>query len=137
MARIDTPIHSDDEFDLVYDAASSVSDLTDPQVDVGGQSQASPSANTHYTTTTSAERLSGPHEVPVLPHPSREDDAAAATREVSRHGLDDDSRARHASLPRSSSSTKGKGNLMNDGLQYTKSVYNKLWSKDALIAVMG
>lgn len=130
MARIDTPIHSDDEFDLLYDAES-VSDITDLQDDRGRQ--AAPTSRTYHT---SQERLSGPHEVPVLPHPSREDNVAAVTQQLSSQNLDEDARPL-GSLQRGSSSTKSKSNLMNGGLQYTKSVYNKLWSKDALIAVMG
>lgn len=134
MARLDTPVASDDEFDLLYDAESS-SDQDDRQK-LGPQIPASA-----YTNYANAERLSGPHEVPVLP---REEDVAAVARQLDDHHLADGigpSRTPTISGSpslRRSASVKGKGNnLVNDGLQYTKSVYNKWLSKDALIAVMG
>lgn len=147
MARIDTPVASDDEFDLVYDGESSSDIEPENQYEHGQKISALTTA--HYP---NAERLSGPHEVPTLPHVNhREDDLAAVTHQLSGHHLDADDGAtpRGAattssapSLRRGSSGVNSKGttkgsNFMNDGLQYTKSVYNKLWSKDALIAVMG
>lgn len=135
MARIDTPVASDDEFDIVYDAESS-SDVEDDPYD--HEQQVSASSTTQYA---NPERLSGPHEVPVLPQSFHQrQDVAEITRQMSGHNLDDEETVSTASpaLQRGSSSvSKGKGNLMNDGLQYTKSVYNKWLSKDALIAVMG
>lgn len=132
MVRVDTPIHSDDEFDLVYDAESS-SNNTDLQVD---------SYTSHYATNV---QPSEPHEisaVPNLPYPHQGDSSAAATQQPSSHVLEDATRSKtDPSSPwshgPSSNKAKAKGNLVNDGLQYTKSVYNKFMSKDALIAVMG
>lgn len=147
MARIDTPVASDDEFDLVYDGELSSDVEPEDQHEHGKKVSASTTA--HYP---NAERLSGPHEVPTLPHVNhREDDLAAITHYLSDHHLDADDGAtpRGAtttssapSLRRGSSgmisrgTTKG-NSFVNDGLQYTKSMYNKLWGKDALIAVMG
>lgn len=134
MARVNTPVASDDEFDIVYDVESS-SDTEDDLYSHGHRLPAS--SATQYA---NAERLSGPHEVPILPQAThRQGDVAEVTRQISDHNLDDPAfEAISPSLRRGSSSvSKGKGNIMNDGLQYTKSVYNKWLSKDALIAVMG
>lgn len=131
MARIDTPAHSDEEFDLLYDAES-VSEMSD--MEDGKEGASSDAQNTNTV------RLTGPHEVPVIPHATRQDDIAAVTQELSDHSIrdaGDSSSTISPTLHRSSGSTRDRGNLMNDGLQYTKSMYKKLWNKDVLIAVMG
>lgn len=126
MARIDTPVQSDDEFDLVYDAES-VSEISDPAE--APQHSAMASAG--------SERLTGPHEIPVMPVSPAQDDLTHLSQDFSEHSIRDEPAVPSSSLRRGSGSTKSRGNFVNDGLQYTKSVYNKLWSKDALIAVMG
>lgn len=130
MARIDTSPHSDDDFDLLYEVES-VSELSDAQ-DARGPPREDISLQQAHAT--NSERLSGPHEIPVLPHAetSAQDDLSSTTRQLS-IANDDAS----PNIQRSESAARSKGNFVNDGLQYTKSVYNKLWNKDALIAVMG
>lgn len=131
MARIDDPAHSDDEFEILYEPdTASTSDVSD-----GGFPEAqesSPSSNT-----AGSERLSGPHEVPQIPQTYAEDLVMPhVTQQLSEQCIED--------FYRDQGSAKGEqgGNLVNDGLKYTKSMYNKLMSKDAmskdaLIAVMG
>lgn len=133
MVRLATPVHSDDDFDLLYDAQS-VSDVSDDQSQ-NKQTTASPTAIRDPVT--SSQRLSGPHEIPVMPFTTstEEDDVAAVTQQFVSHSI------RHSAstsgIQPSSGSTRSRGSFVNDGLQYTKSVYNKLLNKDALIAVMG
>lgn len=148
MARIDTPSHSDEDFDLLYDVES-VSELSEaqpeeePEVE---QSHRAPSSSLREDHGAGAERLAGPHEVPVMPFAATtgdedEDDddqsgVASVTQQFSGHSVKDQHTSSSA-LKRGSGTVKGRGNIVNGGLQYTKSMYNKLWSKDALIAVMG
>lgn len=130
MVRLANPVHSDDDFDLLYDAQS-VSDVSD---DLNQLEQSRASTVAH-----SSQRLSGPHEIPVMPYTSGSggdhDEVAAVTKQFQEHAVHDS--ASTSRIQASSGSTKGRSGIMNDGLQYTKSVYNKLWNKDALIAVMG
>lgn len=145
MVRIDTPVQSDDDFDLVY-SADSVSEMSDseaprkqPQPDLAATSS-------HTVVVTGAappalvrpgsERLTGPHEVPVMPFSAEHDgELANLSQEFSEHSIRNESAgAPSSSLSRGSGTTKSR---INDGLQYTKSMYNKFWHKDALIAVMG
>lgn len=119
MARFNTPVASDDEFDLVCDGESSSDIEKEDQYEHGRKISASTTAQ--YPSK-NAEQLSGPHEVPTLPHPR------------SGQNLDADD---GANPPRGAKGTGRGNNLVNDGLQHAKSVYNKFWAKDALIAVMG
>lgn len=135
MARINTPSQSDDEFDLLYDFAN-VRQAGDGGQ--GGQTQShreqvSPIQGDHAA---NLDRLSGPHEVPVVPQSTGPDDIYSASEHFSDLHVGGDDRSSSAAQHKADS-TKSRGNFMNDGMQYTKSVYNKLWSKDALIAVMG
>lgn len=133
MARIDTPTHSDDEFDLLYDAES-VSEISDVHEDTD---YSAPNPSSKRAHSAGPERLSGPHEVPVLPYSTGEDGGAAASEKISGHSTRDDHASSSSTVQRGpETNTKGRG-FMNEGLQYTKSVYSKLWNKDALIAVMG
>lgn len=123
MVRIATPTHSDDGFDMIYDveAVSDVSDGSD------GLHQSSLSSRN-----TGSERLAGPHEVPQIPQAQAFDPTVGhVTQQLPEQSIED--------FYRGSVSGKGEqgGNLVNDGLKYTKSMYNKFMSKDALIAVMG
>lgn len=123
MVRIATPTHSDDGFDVIYDveAVSDVSDGSDDLRESSPQSQ-----------NTGSERLTGPHEVPQIPQAHAFDSSVGrVTQQLSEQSIED--------FYRGSDSSKGEqgGNLVNDGLKYTKSMYNKFLSKDALIAVMG
>ncbi|KUI68652.1 Cell division control protein 11 [Cytospora mali] len=127
MARIHTPSLSDDDFDLIPDS-DAVSDVSD-----GGEAkhhQASPIRHADP-----GVRLAGPHEVPQMPYayaPDHHDDGVASvTRHLSNHTIEDPHRR--------SGSTKESGDLVAEGLKYSKSVYNKFWGKDAipLIAIMG
>lgn len=133
MARIDTPTHSDDDFDLLYDA-DSVSEVSDVQ---GTQSYAARHPSVKGDHVAGSERLSGPHEVPVMPHAAGQDGLASITQQFTGHSIADDDAAPSSTVQRGPSIGRGRGNFVNDGLQYTKSVYSKLWNKDALIAVMG
>ncbi|CAN8103181.1 unnamed protein product [Discula destructiva] len=134
MVKLVTPIQSDDDFDLLYDAES-VSDVSDsPTSNKSTKATTQPPA-IEKQPTASSQRLSGPHEVPVMPYPER-GPVAAVTEQFHGHSIRDGAPA-SSGFQSEVGSTKRKGNIMNDGLQYTKSVYNKLWNKDALIAVMG
>lgn len=123
MVRIATPTHSDDGFDVIYDveAVSDVSDGTDELHESFPTSQ-----------NTGSGRLAGPHEVPQIPQAQVFDPTVGhVAQQLSEQSIED--------FYRGSDSSKGEqsGNLVNDGLKYTKSMYNKFMSKDALIAVMG
>lgn len=123
MVRIATPTHSDDGFDVIYDVEA-VSDVSDGS---GELHESSPSSQN-----TRSDRLAGPHEIPQIPQVQAFDPALGnVTQQLSEQSIEDYYRESH--------NTKGEqsGNLVNDGLKYTKSVYNKFMSKDALIAVMG
>lgn len=123
MVRIATPTHSDDGFDVIYDAEA-VSDVSDGSDELHESSPASQN--------TRSGRLAGPHEVPQIPQAQAfEPTVGHVTQQLSEQSVED--------FYRGSDSGKGEqsGNLVNDGLKYTKSVYNKFMSKDALIAVMG
>ncbi|KAJ4390796.1 hypothetical protein N0V93_004394 [Gnomoniopsis smithogilvyi] len=133
MAKIDTPVHSDDEFDLLYDAES-VSDVSDGRYTSSTAPQ-SPVRPDHISST---QRITGPHEVPILPLGSAQHDVTGTTEQIRSSAAGDEAVELSASgIPRRAGSTKGRGNMMSEGLQYTKSMYNKMWNKDALIAVMG
>lgn len=124
MVKITTPAHSDDGFDVIYDV-DAVSDVSDGSDEMHGSFHPS----THGA---DSGRLAGPHEVPQIPQTQAHDPAVSRmTQQLSDQSIED--------FYRESESTKGEhsGNLMNDGLKYTKSMYNKFMSKDALIAVMG
>lgn len=125
MVTIDIPAHSDDEFDVVNDVdAVSISDLSDGFLEAHESSTPSNTAG--------SERLAGPHEVPQIPQTHAQDPAVTnVTQQLSEQSIED--------FSREPGSAKGdqRGNLVNDGLNYTKSMYNKLMNKDALIAVMG
>lgn len=129
MARLNTPIHSDDEFELLYDAES-VSDISDGR----DLSSAAPEVSSRRGSTARSQRLTGPHEVPVVPYPDAHDDVLGMTERFQSHSIRTEASSTSAGIHRGSGSTRG---MMSDGLQYTKSMYNKLWNKDALIAVMG
>lgn len=123
MARITTPAHSDDGFDVIYDVEA-VSDVSDESDELHEISPSSHNAG--------SERLTGPHEVPQIPQAQAFDPAVGhVAQQLSEQSIED--------FYRGPDSAKGEqsGNLVNDGLKYTKSVYNKFMSKDALIAVMG
>lgn len=123
MARINTPAHSDDEFDVIYDV-DAVSDISDGSVE---PHESSPSSNN-----AGSGRLTGPHELPQIPQAHAHDPTVThVTQQLSEQSIED--------FYRASGNAKGEqsGNLVNDGLKYTKSMYNKFMSKDALIAVMG
>lgn len=134
MARIATPTHSDDGFDVIYDVEA-VSDVSDGS---GELHESSPSSQN-----TRSDRLAGPHEVPQIPQAQAFDptvgdlppplifDPTFGPPPMSEQSIDDFYRGSHSAKGEQSS------NLVNDGLKYTKSVYNKFMSKDALIAVMG
>lgn len=124
MVKITTPAHSDDGFDVIYDA-DTVSDVSDESDEVHGSFPSS----THNA---DSGRLAGPHEVPQIPQTQAHDPVVShVTQQLSDQSIED--------FYRGSENTKGEqsGNLMNDGLKYTKSMYNKFMNKDALIAVMG
>ncbi|KAJ4425108.1 hypothetical protein N0V82_000163 [Gnomoniopsis sp. IMI 355080] len=129
MAKLDTPVHSDDDFDLLYDAES-VSDVSDDRYTSG-------TASVRHDHVANPQRLTGPHEIPVMPYAATQKDMPEMTERA--HGsTGPDETLSSSGIPRrSSGSTKGRGNMMSEGLQYTKSMYNKMWNKDALIAVMG
>lgn len=135
MARIETPTHSDDDFDLLYDAGS-VSDLSDAQGTLSSNMARGPSQAAKGHHVTGPERLSGPHEIPVMPHTTSQDDLTSITQQFSGHSIGEGASS-SSHVQRSPSVVRDRGNLVSGGLQYTKSVYNKLWNKDALIAVMG
>ncbi|KAK2613380.1 hypothetical protein N8I77_000298 [Diaporthe amygdali] len=123
MVRITTPTHSDDGFDVIYDV-DAVSDVSDGS---GEMHESSPSS---YNL--GSGRLAGPHEVPQIPQAQAVHLAASpTTQQLPEESIEDFCRA--------SGGAKGEqsGNFVNDGLKYTKSMYNKFMSKDALIAVMG
>lgn len=123
MVRISTPTHSDDGFDVIYDAEA-VSDVSDGS---GELHESSPSSHN-----TRSDRLAGPHEVPQIPQAQAFDPLLAnLPQPLSDQSIEDFYRGSHGAKGEQS------GNLVNDGLKYTKSVYNKFMSKDALIAVMG
>lgn len=119
MVAKPTPNDSDDEFDLVPDA-DAVSDMSDEDAET--HRRAPPSHGT------GAGRLAGPHEVPQMPFDYDAGVASIAQR-LSDHKIE--------GSRRDAGSSKGSGNFINNGLMYTKSVYNKMLHKDALIAVMG
>ena len=115
------PHDSDDDFDLIPDA-DAVSDISDE--DATNHRQASMNHDT------GAGRLAGPHEVPQMPFSSDFDAGfASIDQKLSDHAVED--------FQGDGKAAKGNGNFINSGLEYTKSVYNKLRNKDALIAVMG
>lgn len=123
MIKINTPTHSDDGFDVIYDV-DAVSDVSDGSAELH---QSFPSSHN-----TGSGRLAGPHEVPQIPQGQALDpDATRAAQQLSDQSIED--------FYREVGRDKGdqSGNLVNDGLKYTKSMYNKFMSKDALIAVMG
>lgn len=123
MVRITTPTHSDDGFDVIYDV-DAVSDVSDGS---GEMHESSPSS---YNL--GSGRLAGPHEVPQIPQAQAIQPAATpTTQQLSEESVED--------FYRASGGAKGEqsGNFVNDGLKYTKSMYNKFMGKDALIAVMG
>lgn len=125
MARINTPTHSDDGFDVIYDV-DAVSDVSDGSIESH--------ENARATNNASSGRLAGPHEVPQIPQAYGHDpdpDVTYLTQQMSDQTIE--------AFYRGLSSAKGEqsGSLVNDGLKYTKSMYNKFMSKDALIAVMG
>lgn len=136
MVRIATPTHSDDGFDVIYDAEA-VSDVSDGS---GELHESSPSSRN-----TRSDRLAGPHEVPQIPQAQASDPLVGDLPSplvydstfgnlpppLSEQSIDEFHRGSHSAKGEQS------GNLVNDGLKYTKSVYNKFMSKDALIAVMG
>lgn len=128
MAKLDTPVHSDDDFDLLYDAES-VSDVSDNR-------DASETASVRHDHIASSQRLTGPHEIPVMPYNASHKDMPEMTEHVHGSAVPDEALSSSGIL-RGSGSTKSRGNMMSEGLQYTKSMYNKMWNKDALIAVMG
>lgn len=132
MVRIDTPTPSDDEFDLLYDVEA-VSEISDVHEDKGQKGTGHSSNGAHKT---GAQRLSGPHEVPMLPYSVGQDDVVAISEQPSGHPIGDGPSSSSTVQRRPESSKRGR-DFMNEGLQYTKSVYSKLWNKDALIAVMG
>lgn len=133
MARIDTPTHSDDDFDLLYDAES-ISDVTCGDGRGISSPDLDPSVQNEHVA--SSQRLTGPHEIPVTPFATTENELPEMTQQMPNsfvmEGASASSGAAHHSV-----STKSRGNMMAEGLQYTKSMYNKMWNKDALIAVMG
>lgn len=123
MVRITTPAHSDDGFDVIYDVEA-VSDVSDGSDKLHESSPSSHNAG--------SGRLTGPHEVPQIPQAQAYQPAVSyGTQQLSEQSIDD--------FYRGPDSAKGEqsGNLVNDGLKYTKSMYNKFMSKDALIAIMG
>lgn len=132
MARFSTPIHSDEDFDLLYDV-DSVSDVSDSRCH---SSTAPGSSVAQLESIASLQRLAGPHEVPVVPHAACQDDVRETTEQFQRQSIRDEASSSSIGIRRQGS-TKAQGNMMSDGLQYTKSMYSKLWNKDALIAVMG
>lgn len=136
MARLDTPAHSDDDFDLLYDAES-VSDVSDGR-DLSSSS--APDSSVRYGSVASSQRISGPHEVPIMPVAASaaqlEDDVPEMSERVHSPSVPDYNSS-SSGVQRRPATTRGRGNMMSDGLQYTKSMYNRMWNKDALIAVMG
>lgn len=123
MARINTPTHSDDGFDVIYDV-DAVSDVSDGGVE---SHKNAPSSNN-----AGSGRLAGPHEVPQIPQAySLDPDVAELAQQLSDQTIETFNRE----LDRAEAEQSG--SLVNDGLKYTKSMYNKFMSKDALIAVMG
>lgn len=138
MARIDTHSLSSEDFDLLYEVESASDSETSKAQPEAEQSRSAPTSSSRQDRGASAERLSGPHEVPVMPYAADNDDGVASvTQQFSSHSVRDEQRTTSSSIKRGPKTANGRGNFVNDGLQYTKSVYNKLWSKDALIAVMG
>lgn len=123
MVRLATPTHSDDGFDVIYDVEA-VSDVSDGS---GELHESSPSSHN-----TRSDRLAGPHEVPQIPQAQAFDPLLGnLPQPLSDQSIEDFYCGSHGAKGEQS------GNLVNDGLKYTKSVYNKFMSKDALIAVMG
>ncbi|POS74034.1 hypothetical protein DHEL01_v207576 [Diaporthe helianthi] len=124
MARIHTLAHSDDEFDVIYDV-DAVSDVSDGTLEPHEISPSNEKAG--------SERLAGPHEVPQIPQapPAHQPSITHVAQQLSEQFIEDSYRG-----PGTAKGEQG-GNLVNDGLKYTKSMYNKFMSKDAVIAVMG
>lgn len=121
MARINTPTHSDDGFDVIYDV-DAVSDVSDGGVE---SHKNAPSSNN-----AGSGRLAGPHEVPQVPQAySFDPDVAELAQQLSDQTIE--------TFNRELDSAEREQSLVNDGLKYTKSMYNRFMSKDALIAVMG
>lgn len=133
MARLDTPTHSDDDFDLLYDAES-ISDVTCS--DVRDASSPDPDSSIRHEHIASSQRLTGPHEIPVMPFTTTDSELPEMTEQMP-NSFVTEGVSSSSGAPQRSVSTKSRGNMMTEGLQYTKSMYNKMWNKDALIAVMG
>lgn len=143
MARINTPSPSDDDFEILDDFAHMR--LAGEGGQQGGHTQSQSHSHSHREQVSPVERdhgaanldrLSGPHEVPVVPQSTGPDDIYSASEHISEPYVGEEHRSSSTDQHKSDG-TKSRGNFMTDGVQYTKSVYNKLWSKDALIAVMG
>lgn len=131
MAKLDTPVHSDDDFDLLYDAQS-VSDVSDGR----DTSSSAPESSIGHGQLAGAQRTTGPHEVPDIPFIAAQRDVPKDPEQIhSSTALDEALLSSGNQLH--AASIKSRGNIMSEGLQYTKSMYNKMWNKDALIAVMG
>jgi hypothetical protein len=162
MARINTPVHSDDGFDVLYNVRDGS--------DVGGGS-----ADLHESASPSANAGSGPHEVPQTPQADEHDLADELSKQGIEHfdpdnqpqipqadahdtfvddfapDLGDLSLQGFANFDQRAERAKGEqsGNLVDDRLKYTKTFCDKWASKaalmgkdtrmgkDAWIAVMG
>lgn len=126
MVKITAPTHSDDEFDIIICDEHGASDVNYGSCELLGSSSVSFYAG--------SGRLSGPHEVPQIPlGPAVDPAVAPMTQQLSDQSLEDENFYR----PSGSAKDAVGGSLVNDGLKYTKSMYNKFLGKDALIAVMG
>lgn len=121
--------HSDDDFDLIPGVpdADAVSDVSD-EYEV--KEKEKPHRAPPSRDAAGAGRLAGPHEVPQMPYAPDHD---VAFPSIDQQLSDYKTRDRH----RDPGIAKGSGSFIDHGLKYTKTVYNKLVSKDALIAVMG
>lgn len=134
MARLDTPTHSDDDFDLLYDAES-ISDVTCSDGRGISSPELDPSVRNEHVA--SSQRLTGPHEIPIMPFATTENEMPDMTQQMPESFVVTEGASASSGAHQRSVSTKSRGNMMTEGLQYTKSMYNKMWNKDALIAVMG
>lgn len=124
MVRTYTPAHSDDDFDIIP-AADAVSGISDgPGVDYHQ------SSSSNYSGT---ERLTRPHEVPQVPQVPHVPDHDTAITSV----VEKPSEHTNDNLYRDPKASEEIGNFINNALKNTKSVYDKLVNKDAIIAVMG
>ncbi|KAI3393110.1 hypothetical protein diail_4739, partial [Diaporthe ilicicola] len=121
--RVWTEVYNDG-FDIIYEA-DAVSDVSDGSIEVHESSPPSYDVG--------SGRLAGPHEVPQIPlAPANDPASISMTQQLPEQSVEDFYRGSGTATKEGQS-----GSFVNDGLKYTKSMYNKFLGKDALIAVMG